>query len=410
MTAYVTSRWDRLDYQGPLDPAPARKWLEAIKAAHVQSVDRADLLAWIAYRAGDFAAAEEWLRRDKFGPMANWIRAKLLLRAGKLAEAEQLLAMNAGLPFAPGPDVDPFLAYENRVQPALRPRLEGEQGAAQLAKGDYTGALFALLDGGYWTDAAYVAERVLSTDELRKYVDKAWPPALAAHRPDDDYGDGWTLLYGGFVKPSKERTAYRLRHLLGRRLVREGRYEEASAYLPKPLGLQLKTLARSMAEGRDVQRPAAERARALFRAACVTRHQGMELLGTELEPDWFVYEGQYENESYAQARTAGKFQILGPSKDERERAGRTRAEPWKRFHYRYQGADLAREAAGLLPDGSEEKARILMTAGNWLEGRDPEAARPFLAALLSCCGQTEIGRRAKGLNAIPNLPDACEVR
>jgi hypothetical protein len=136
----------------------------------------------------------------------------------------------------------------------------------------------------------------------------------------------------------------------------------------------------------------------------------MEILGTELEPDWFVYEGQYENESYAKARAAGKFQILGPAKDERERAGRTRAEPLKRFHYRYKGADLAREAAGLLPDGSEEKARILMTAGNWLEGRDPEAARPFLDALLGCCGETDIGRRAEGLNAIPNLPDACETR
>lgn len=408
MTAYVLSRWDRVDYEGPLDPTPARQWLEAIQAAEVQNVDKADWLAWIAYRAGDFKAAEEWLRRSR-GPMSDWIQAKLLLRAGKLAEAERLLAVSGStLPPAPGADGDPFMAYENKVQPALRPRLRGEQGAAQLAKSDYTGAVSSLLYGGYWSDAAYVAERVLSTEELRTWVDRAWPPALASHRPDD-YGDGWTFIYGGIVSPSKDRTAYSLRYLLGRRLAREGRYGEAESYLPKPLGLPLKTLARSIAEGHDVQRPAGERARALFRAACVSRHQGMEILGTELEPDWFIYEGQYENVSYAETRVAGTFQILGPTQDERARADRTRVEPWKRFHYRYKGAEIAREAAGLLPDGSEEKARILATAGNWLEGRDPEAARPFLETLLSCCGETVLGRQARRANAIPNIGDPCEA-
>jgi hypothetical protein len=79
----------------------------------------------------------------------------------------------------------------------------------------------------------------------------------------------------------------------------------------------------------------------------------------------------------------------------------------KRFHYRYRGADLVREAAALLPDGSPEKAGMLVTAGNWLEGRDPEAARPFYEALLSCCGETDLGRRALAVKAIPNVPDTC---
>ena len=83
--------------------------------------------------------------------------------------------------------------------------------------------------------------------------------------------------------------------------------------------------------------------------------------------------------------------------------------PAKRFHYRYRGMDLAKEAAALLPDGTAEKASILATAGNWVEGRDPEAAKPFLDAILSCCGQTDIGQRAKKVNAIPNIGDACEA-
>ncbi|HEV2844550.1 MAG TPA: hypothetical protein VG477_06870, partial [Thermoanaerobaculia bacterium] len=78
MTAYVISRWDRPEYDGPLDPAPARKWLEALKATNPRNVNDAERLAWVAYRAGDFAAAEEWLKRatgDK--AMTHWIQARL---------------------------------------------------------------------------------------------------------------------------------------------------------------------------------------------------------------------------------------------------------------------------------------------------------------------------------------------
>jgi hypothetical protein len=407
MTAYVISLWGQ-DEGGGLDPSPARRWLEAIRKAEPRNVPDAERLAWISYRAGDFAAAEEWLKKASPGKaMTSWLQAKLLLRTGKLAEAERLLRFSGyPLPKNPGAEHDAFAAYEAGVPFALSPRSDGEAGATQLAQGNYTGALYALLDGGYWTDAAYIAERVLTTDELRAYLDASWPAKLAAHRPVD-YGDGWTLIYGGLVTPSKERMAYKLRYLLGRRLVREARYEEAQKYLPVSLGMPVRALARSLSEGRETGRPAQERARALFRAVCITRHQGLELLGTELEPDWYVYEGAHENEPYAKARTGGAFRHLGPTADERRRAGRSPAAPAKRFHYRYRGGDLALAAAALLPDGSPEKARILVTAGNWLEGRDPEAARPFYDALLSCCGDTDLGQRAQRAKAIPNIPDAC---
>lgn len=407
MNSYVVSRWDRVDYDGPLDPAPARKWLEAIKAVQPQNVADADRLAWVCYRAGDFACAEEWLKRAD-GSMADWIQAKLLMRAGKLDEAERALARINRLPQKPGPEHDAWNAYENQVHPALAPHAHGDHGAVRLAQGNYREALIYLLIGGYWSDGAYIAERVLTTDELRAHVDQGWPVALASHRPEE-YGDGWTMLYAGIVPPDKERIAYDLRYLTGRRLVREGRYQEAEKFLPVPLSGSLKLLAGSLAEGRDESRAPAERSRALFRAACVTRYQGLALLGTELDPDWFLYEGQYENDSFAKTRARGKFTRLGPTEDEKKRARESAVKPAKRFHYRYRGMELANEAAALLPDGTIEKARILATAGNWVEGRDPEAARPFLDAILSCCGETEIGQRARRVNAIPNIGDACEA-
>lgn len=407
MTAYVLSRWDRIDYDGPLDPAPARKWLEAVKAVQPRNVGDADRLAWVCYRAGDFVCAEEWLKKAPGGQMTDWIQAKLLLRAGKLDEAQTLLARAGGrVPKDIGAEHDGFDAYENSVDPPVRPHSDGERGAVLLAKGDYKQALYALLEGGYWSDAAYVAERVMTTEEVRAYADQGWPVALASHRPEE-YGDGWNLLFAGLMPPEKERVAYDLRYLVGRRLAREGRYEEAEKFLPAPLGTPFRLLTRSLAEGGDPKRPAAERSAALFRAACVTRYQGLELLGTELDPDWFVHEGQYELDSFAKTRTGGKFAHLGAAEDERKRVRQSEVKPAKRFHYRYRGMEIAKEAANLLPDGTPEKALILATAGNWVEGRDPEAAKPLLNAILSCCATTDIAVRAKKLNAIPNVPDAC---
>jgi hypothetical protein len=132
------------------------------------------------------------------------------------------------------------------------------------------------------------------------------------------------------------------------------------------------------------------------------------LLGTELEPDWHLWDGSYEPDPFATARTDAKtHQQLGPSKDETARVARSRVEPEKRFHYRYLGADLARSAAELLSEGSMEKAEILATAGTWLKNRDPKAAQPFYDALLSCCGDTDLARKAKRLKSIPTT-DVCE--
>lgn len=408
-TAWILSVWTRVDYDGPLDPEGARKWLAALRTAGVTKTDGADRLAWTAYRAGDFAAAEDWLKQAPAdSPMAKWIRAKLLLRAGKVAEAEPLLAQAAAaLPAAPGPDHELWSAYEADVHPALRPRANGELGAVRLARGEYTAALDVLLRGGYWSDAAYIAERVLTIDELRAYVDKVWPAELAArYKPGQP--DAWELTDAGLAPPPDERAAHDVRYLLGRRLVQTGRHAEARPYFPESLRELLDGLQQSLATGNEKARPVPERAKSFFRAACLTRHQGMDLLGTELEPDWHLREGEFELDPFAGVRADTKtHKHLGPSKDESARVAHSSVEPAKRFHYRYKGADLARSAAALLPDGTDEKARILATAGTWLKIRDPQAARPFYETLVSCCGETEIGRKAKRLKAVPTT-DTCE--
>jgi hypothetical protein len=86
--------------------------------------------------------------------------------------------------------------------------------------------------------------------------------------------------------------------------------------------------------------------------------------------------------------------VLAPSADELSRARRHHADPEERFHYRYQAAFIALQAASLLPDNSEQKAQILHTAGTWLKARDPQTADIFYKHLVRRCRKTALGSAA----------------
>lgn len=383
------------------DPEGKAAWQQALKAADARDAANADNLAWAAYLAGDFAAASAWLERaDPDWPMAKWVRARLLLREGKLDEARRLLAEvsekldNLGISLEEAMEI----VYQRDEILAAPQRAAGEEAAIRALQKDYAGALDRFLRAGYWMDAAYLAEQVLTLDELKGYVDQGWPAELAA-RYEPPAGDEWEpMLVGGYTEPPAERLARDVRYLLGRRLAREGRLREASEYLPPVARPELERLAAHLEAGRDGRRPAAERARELFHAACLTRGKGMALTGTEVEPDWTLVLGDYDV-------AAMTFQSRRQAPDEAARARRHRAAPWKRYHYRYRAADLAWEAAGLLPAG-DEKAAMLATAGNWLGARDPQAADRFYKELVRCCGSTELGRKADELRWFPEA-DAC---
>ncbi len=395
-----------------LTPSPggnshAKEWLRAIKAAGVKQSEGADRIAWAAYQAGDFRSAAEWVARAPAdAPMARWIHAKLLLRRGRLEEARQLFHQAAALPAADMSEEDAWdyaWATGYNVRLATGPQAQGEEAVVLLAQGKREEALDGFLRSGYWLDAAWVAEREMTADELKAAVDRDWTAALAARFQPKD-GEGFA---GGFVHPAPARLAHSIRYLLARRLLRDGRYAEARPYLPSDLAPSLDTLAAGMRDGEDSARPASQRAAALFRAACVTRHQGMELLGTEADPDWFVLDkGDYELPEYT-AGLAARRRLPPPAAGEPERTARHRATPWKRFHYRYRAAALARRAADLLPDGTDDKARMLASAGIWLAGKDPKAAIPFYRELIRSSHATRLGREAAARHWFPDVA-GCE--
>src|SRR6266581_377670 len=184
-----------------------------------------------------------------------------------------------------------------------------------------------------------------------------------------------------------------IRYLLARRLARELRGDIAREYYPGDWQPKFDELIAALRGGWDESAPNEQRAKALFAAAIIARTNGMELLGTEVEPDWQIYGGGFAwgVTWECRATNASSAVVNVASSDEIRRAINHNADPEARFHYRYQAAFLAWEAAKLMPDNSDETARVLCTAGSWLKRRDPQTADIFYKALVRRCRKTAIG-------------------
>jgi len=197
----------------------------------------------------------------------------------------------------------------------------------------------------------------------------------------------------------------KIRYLLARRLTRMLRGDEAREYYPAQWQPDFDELATSLRTAWDESRPPEQRIDAFVEAAIKTRNEGMELLGTELAPDWHCFDGNSEGELTASIRTNEKFTLMPASPDELFRYAQHSADPEFRFHYRYQAAFLAWEAAKMMPDDSEDLARILCVSGSWLKVRDPQTADLFYKTLARRCPNTEIGAEANRIHWFPGLDD-----
>jgi hypothetical protein len=326
--------------------------------------------------------AQRWLKRSApDAPLSLWLSAKFLLRDGQAKEARALLERVLGeLP-----------ADHGLEEPRAAHQAAGELAALQMAGRQYTKALALLLNYDWWWDAAFVSEHVLTSAELKEYVDRNWPEEQQGYGPD---GKLQQLEWGAPVANAVR--SGRIRYLLARRLAREEQWAAAGAYYPPFWRSYAETYADAVRTGRDRKNTALTRAAALWKAARIARYEGMDLLGTEIEPDWFAEDGQYEPTRMADSRVKAKaLRGTAPSRDELERIRKSGVStPTRRFHYRYIAVGLAWEAADLMPDGREETAAILCEAGGWLKNRDPKEADRFYKALVRRCGDTPTGREA----------------
>ncbi|QXI40843.1 hypothetical protein [Pseudomonas xantholysinigenes] len=354
LTAYLLSHigWDYDSQQ----PAQEQRLPALLRASLGEQLDDADRLAALSYQQGDFATAQGYLKQAGDTGLAWWLRAKLALRDGDKAQAAAAYAKAAAAfprEESWGSRQTPDWDYES-LKPGCR--VEGEGAILALERGDYLQAFDLLYRSQdiYWQDAANVAERVLTLDELKGYVDAQVPAAPVAQAEE-----------GGYVPRP---VATQLRELLGRRLLREGRYDEAPAYFATP---QLQADAKAYGQNRQdalSRWTATGRAEALYAAASLARTSGMEILGYEMAPDYAWLGGSY---SLGNAELQpGPF--IGAGEVQRQLA--SVAKPDQRYHYRYVAADLANQAADQLPHSSQAFAAVLCTAAGWVAGSDQEIA------------------------------------
>ncbi len=321
-----------------------------------------DRLAALAYQTGRYELAEK-LTVQASGPLGLWIRAKLALRRDDRAAAIKDW-------------VAAFAALEQAsTQPALDPdsqtRLRGETAVMRLSQGEYRETLGLLFPAAstYWGDLIYVAERVLTVDELKAFVD-ALPPARPAPPPSD-------TEWGYRAQPTPQ-----LRELLARRLIRVGRIPESIPYFKTAAEVETnrprndddatQEEARTYLAAVEATRQGwpfdwpwqrVDRAEALFKLSVVTRQRGLQLMGTEGPPDEVALGGSFPagiGQSSPSGSRETPSKLLGP--DEARRFEASAPKPDTRFHYRGVAADQALAAADYLPQRSQAYAATLCWA------------------------------------------------
>lgn len=332
-----------------------------IAAASTVKLVEPERWAALAWQHGDLAHARQWAGDKPSTSLGAWTRAKLALTQGDTSGAAQWFGVAVK-------------AWPKTADAAQLGRLRAEQGLLQLQRGELPLGLRALVAAGdtYALDAAFVAERLLTSAELRTVVDDI-APATAT-----------------------ERGPKQLRHLLARRLMREGRFADAAAYFPThydierwtPTGnrtetLDLAALARQYADAlasADRAWTRIGRAEALLAAGHLAREHGMELMGFDLSPDGASVDGGFDMDGGAPAdKPIGTLeaQRMAQQPPTQPLAGVAKGAPLPRFHYRYVAAQHALNAAALLPARSQAFASSLCHAALWVGPRDAT----FTAAL-----------------------------
>ncbi|TCV94875.1 hypothetical protein EC912_103364 [Luteibacter rhizovicinus] len=370
LVAYALARID-----GSTDGKPDERLgrlVDGIEKAGLDKVSAADRLASLAYQLGRYDLAAQLVSKAP-GPLSSWVSAKLALQKGDMAAATAAYAQAAkAFPTA----YDPKTPLDQESMHLLM----GEQGVLALARGEYVEAMGHMYDTGmavggdgnvvddygsgygYGNDTAYIAERVLTVDELKTFVDARAPASPVKA-----------------VDPNDKEAAYRpmplndrLRWLLARRLVRAGRYADAEPYFVAGIDKRfaevdlretVRAYAKALHDG-DHAWTDIGKAEALFTAATIARVHGMEIMGYEQDPDYTDIGGGYEGGS---GQSAASLKGAYVTEGERHRFDESMAKPYQRFHYRYTAVDQASLAADMLPPRSQAFAAVLCKATGWME-------------------------------------------
>lgn len=368
----------------PGNPTPEDKWLKLLEKVDAKQVKDADCVAWLQYQKGDYKAAERWLKvADGNSPYSLWLKAKLALRDGKIEVATQLLSR--AVPKLPQ---DSALESRNMEFETLPGDVsKGDLGALLVGRADFLAAVRLFVRVRNCDDAVYLAEGVLTLPELKKYVEEL--PVLK--KPEDE-----REVYD---QPEDLRRIFS--NVVGRRLVRAGKYAEARPYLDEEDQKVLDEYVGLLKVGNDAKSPKPKRAEALWEAAQLIVDKGSALYDFDLPAAMAGrlagrnVEGPEVPNSPSKIVYGDPMKFLPPvTETERKRLKSNIVPTVHRYHSSYVAADLGWRAAQLMPDNDEQTATVLNTSGSWLKRGDDKAADRFYQAIERRCPKTKIGKEA----------------
>lgn len=388
-------------------------WLKSYEKAEVKGQREAALLAWLYYNAARFSEAKRWVKMaPEEDVIALSIRGKLAAMEGKKQETVKAFAAvakqmpevqdraRADMEVDGQGSVRPLTAHN--LQQVRRHHFLADYGTAQLAVNDFTGALATFSKTDYWPDTAYIAERLISVEELLVmkragklaelkredgYVVETPPYKVHSIKDLSDQYGGWRGVRGYSS----------MDYLIGRRLAREHYFKNAEEMLPEDLGKALEVYALAYRLGHDKKRSKAERAAALWKAAQMHKIVGDVMFGFAGGPDHFVCGCVFNLGNMASFRaqklwredwygdgtdTESYTPVFAATTDEKWRARHYGPVVDKRYHFRYVAADLAWEAAALMPDDDPQTAEVLCIAGTWLKYLSPVLADRFYKSMV----------------------------
>lgn len=286
--------------------------------------------------------------------------------------------------------VIPFSGCFSTGDAEEKPEIRAEAGTPDIRTGESDAAVVAgfeaeleeALASGNSELADYLAEYVLSVEELAAFVEKKYPEKSISPN-----------AFTAIDSPSE--CAQEIRYTLARRLLREGQWAKARKYFPEDLLPVFNAYVSAIQRGYNAKLSDEARARGFWDAALIVRNDGDALFLAASGPI-YISGGEWEENPIRKMRVSEN--IAGT--EERVRA---ESRDISRFvnDRRFRAAMLARNAASLLPNNDERTARILCTAGVWLRYRDPKTADTFYKSIVIRCPQTELGKLCSELRWFP---------
>ncbi len=329
---YAAYFMNQPDYE--MERRPVGPFVDAVAKSPLKPKNAARM-AYLARLNGDSELMRRWLALvEREDALSDWLNAEAARQDGRQDEAlKYLRSWLARLPergerfssdfrwdWGKAADTDPDIVLSLADKPDKARITSTEEngvyariGTIHVEKNELEQALFYFLRANALMDAAHIAEHLMATEDLLRYVS-----AFAATR---------------FQTLPQDRFRF-LQNVVSRRLIREGRFTEA-AQLMRPTSIRYALLMLYMQELRESVNPSLPadlRSLHLYNAARVMYWKGMELAGCCSSPDFALYDGQFWTE------------------------------PGSRFHYRIQALDMIWQAASMARDKSL-KALCLYSGG-----------------------------------------------